>query len=375
MFEAFRDICLEHYSLNPAHFHTSPGLAWKACLKKTGIKLELLTDPDMLLMFECEIRGGITQAVHCYAMANNPYMGDQYNPKEESSYLQYLHANNLYGCAMSESLPTGGFRWVSIEPNEVQELTAHTDKGYLLEVDVSYPSDLHDSHNDLLFMCGRTEINHVEKLVPNLYDKKNYIIHIRALDQALAHGLILERIYRVIEFDQSAWMKPYIDFNTQLRTKAKNNFEKDLFKLMNNSVFGKTVENIRKHRNIKLVTNRESYLKTVMKPNFKSGILFSKNLMSCEMRKIKVVMKKPVYLSQAILDLSKIVMYEFHYDFMKPKFKDLQLCYMDTDSLIYRIGTEDFYTDIADDVEKRFDTSNYVGQHSCSGYCDNSHYP
>ena len=151
-------------------------------------------------------------------------------------------------------------------------------------------------------MCGRMKINGVEKLVPNLYDKKNYIIHIRALDQPLKHGLILERIHQLIEFNQSAWMKPYINFNTQLRTQAKNDFEKDFFKLMNNSVFGKTIENIRKHRNIKLVTNAESYLKTIMKPNFKSGVLFGENLMGCKMGKIKVVMNKPVYLSQVILD-------------------------------------------------------------------------
>ena len=119
------------------------------------------------------------------------------------------------------------------------------------------------------------------------------------------------------------------------------------------------MENIRKHRNINLVTNRETYLRTVMKPNFKSGVLFGENLMGCEMGKIKVVMNKPVYLSQAILDLSKTVMYEFHCDYMKPKFKGLQLCYMDTDSLIYRIGTEDFYADIADNVQTRFDMSGY----------------
>ena len=206
-------------------------------------------------------------------------------------------------------------------------------------------------------MCERMEINGVEKLVPNLRDKKNYVIHIRALDQSLRHELVLERIHRAIEFNQSDWMKPYTDFNTQLRTLATNDFEKDFFKLMNNSVFGKMVENIRKHRNIKLVTNKAQDLKTVMRPNFKSGVLFGENLMGCEMGKIKVVMKKPVCLGQAILDLSKIVMYEFHYDYMKQKFKDPQLCHIDTDSLIYNIKTEDFYADIADDVPARFDTS------------------
>ena len=200
MFEAFRDTCLEHYGLDLAHFYTPPGLAWKACLKKTGVRLELLTDPDMLLMFECGIQGGITQAIHQYASANNIYMGDLYNPKEESSYLQYLDANNLYGWVMSQPLPTGGFRWVSIgvehpasakqgtangEPNEIDELVACTNKGCLLEVNVSYPRELHDSHNDLPFMCERMKINRVEKLVPNLHNKKNYVIHIQAINQAL----------------------------------------------------------------------------------------------------------------------------------------------------------------------------------------------
>ena len=109
-------------------------------------------------------------------------------------------------------------------------------------------------------MCDKIKINKVEKLVPNLKDKKNYVIHIRALDQVLRHGLVLERIHRAIEFNQTDWMKPYIDFNTKLRTAVTNNFEKDLFKLMNNSIFGKTVENIRKHRSIKLVTNKDKYL-------------------------------------------------------------------------------------------------------------------
>ena len=360
VFEEFRKVCLKNYGLDPAQFYTAPGLAWKACLKKTRIRLELLLDPDMLLMFERGIRGGITQSVNRWAKANNPYMGSEFDPDEKTNYLQYLDANNLYGWAMSQPLPTGGFRWVDIKPDKISKLAKRKSKGYLLEVDVRYPKELHDSHNDLPFMCERMKINGVEKLIPNLYDKKRYVIHIRALDQALKHGLVQERIHKAIEFKQSAWMKEYIDFNTKLRTAAINDFEKDFYKLMNNSVFGKTMENIRKHRNIKLVTNREAYLKLVMRPKFKSGVRFSENLMGCEMGKIKVVTNKPVYLGQAILDLSKIVMYEFHYDYMAPKYgKKLDLCYMDTDSVIYNIETEDFYKDIAEDVPARFDTSSY----------------
>ena len=288
-------------------------------------------------------------------------MGSEYAPREPTRYLQYLDANNLYGWAMSQPLPTGGFHWVDVKPEDVSKLANYSEKGYLLEVDIAYPRELHDYHNDLPFMCQRMKINGVEKLIPNLYYKKRYVIHIRALDQALKHGLVLERIYRAIEFKQSAWMKEYIDFNTKLRTAATNDFEKDFYKLMNNSVFGKTMENIRNHRNIKLIANREAYLKVVMKPNFKSGTLFGTNLMGCEMGKLKVVMNKPVYLGQAILDLSKIVMYEFHYDYMKRKQSNdsLTLCYMDTDSLIYSIETGDFCKDIADDVKDRFDASGY----------------
>ena len=201
VYEAFRDTCLRHYSLDPAHFYTSSGLAWKACLKHTGIKLELLTDPDMLLMFERGIRGGITQAVHKYPSTNNKYMGDKFDPKSESRYLQYLDANNLYGWAMSQPLPTGRFKWTDVNPNEISELATRTDKGYVLEVSVSYPKELPNSHNDLPFMCERMEINGVEKLVPNLRDKKNYVIHIQALNQALQHRLIQDRIHRAIKFN------------------------------------------------------------------------------------------------------------------------------------------------------------------------------
>ena len=294
-------------------------------------------------------------------------MGSEYDPSRPTKYLQYLDANNLYGWAMSQPLPTGGFHWVGLDESKgfkyiVDELAKCKDRGYLLEVDVAYPKELHDYHNDLPFMCGKMKINGVDKLVPNLYYKRKYVVHIKALKQAIDHGLVLEKIHRAIEFKQSTWMREHIYFNTRLRIAAKNDFEKDFYKLMNNSVFGKTMENIRKHRNIKLVNNEEEYLRSVMGPNFKSGTLLGPNLMGCEMGKIKVVMNKPVYLGQAILDLSKTIMYEFHYDHMKRKHRneDLTLCYMDMDSLIYSIRTEDFYKDIADNVEARFNTSGYV---------------
>ena len=209
--------------------------------------------------------------------AKNKYMGNQFDPIKESHYLQYLDANNLYGSAMSQPLPTGRFTWVSNPENlkgRTSKLAKKQSKDYFLEVNVCYLQNLHNLNNDFPFMCEKRKINGVQKLVPNLYNKKIYVMHIMALNQVFKHELILKQIHQVVEFDQSAWSAPYINFNTQLRTKVKNNFEKDFFKLMNNSVFGKTMENIRKHKDINLLTNEEAYLERVMKPNFMSGVQF-----------------------------------------------------------------------------------------------------
>ena len=172
--------------------------------------------------------------------------------------------------------------------------------------------------------------------------------------------LILKKVHRVIQFNQKAWLKPYIDMNNKLKTEAKNDFGKEFFKLMNNSVFGKTMENVRKHRDIKLVTTDKRRNQLVSEPNYHTTKYFSENLLAIEMKKTKVKMNKPVYLGMSILDISKTLMYEFWYDYIKPKYQDrAKLCYMDTDSFVIHIKTEDFYEDISDDVEKWFDTSNY----------------
>ena len=365
VFTNFRDMCIKEYELDPDHFLSLPGLAWQACLKKTNIELELLTDYDMLLMVGERIRGGICHSIHRYAKANNKYMKN-YNKDEKSSYIQYLDANNLYGWAMSKKLPVNGFRWLdSNEINEINEefiknYNENDKKGYLLEVDVNYPKELHDLHSDLTFLPERMEINKCKILVCNLYDKKKYVVHINSLKQALNHGLKLKKIHRIIEFNQEAWLKPYIDMNTELRKAAKNDFEKDLFKLMNNSVFGKTMENIRNHRNIKLVTTDKKRSKLVSEPNYHTIDLTSQYLSITEMKKTKIKMSKPIYLGLSILEISKTLMYKLWYDYMKPKYGNkVKLCYTDTDSFIINIKTNDFYEDIASDVENRFDTSNY----------------
>ena len=227
-------------------------------------------------------------------------------------------------------------------------------------MDVKYPKRLHELHSDLPFLSERMEVNQCKKLVCNLFNKKKYIVHINSLKQALNHGLKFKKIHRVIKFNQEAWLKPYIDMNTELRKLTKNDFEKDLFKLMNNSVFGKTMENIRKHRDIKPVTTDKKRSTLVLEPNYHTINLISEDLSIIEMKKAKVKMNKPVYLGLSILEISKTLMYEFWYDYIRPKYNDnVKWCYINTDSFIINIKTNDFYEDIASDVENRFDTSNY----------------
>ena len=310
-------------------------------------------------MVEEGIRGGICHSIQRHAKTNNKYMKN-YDENKESSYIQYLDANNLYGWAMSQKLPINNFKWVEdtsrINEEFIKNYNENSCKGYILEADVKYPKRLHDLHSDLPFLPKRIKIDKCKKLVCNLHNKKKYVVRIKSLKQALNHGLELKRVHRIIEFNQ----KVYIDMNTELRKLAKNDFEKDLFKLMNNAVFGKTMENIRKHRNIKLVTTDKKRNKLVSEPNYHAINYISEDLSIIEINKTKVKMNKPIYLGLSILDISKILMYEFWYDYMKPKYgNDVKLWYMDTDSFVMNIKTNDFYIDIANDVDKRFDTSNY----------------
>ena len=368
VFENFRDLCLKIYKLDPVYYFTAPGLAWDACLKMTDIQLELLSDVNMLLMFEKGIRGGISIISNRYGEANNKYMKD-YDKNKDSKYLMYLDANNLYGCAMSEKLPTHGFKWLtSGEMNNLfnNQIVQEWERiPCILEVDLKYPENLHDPHNDYPLCPERVECkNKVEKLIPNLRDKKNYVIHYKNLMQYISLGIELTKIHRGIKFIESDFMKLYIDMNTNLRTQAKNNFEKDFFKLMNNSVFGKTMENIRNRVDVKLVNTEEKLRKLVSKPNYETQKRFNENLVSVHMKKTSLTMNKPVYLGMCILELSKTIMYDFHYKYIKPKYGDnAKLLFTDTDSFLYEIKTDDFYKDISGDVRDRFDTSDYPENH------------
>ena len=373
VFENFRKTCLKHYNLDPAHYYTSPGLAWDACLKETGQELELLHDYDMSMMFERGIRGGMTHISKRYAEANNKYMKD-FNPDKPSSYIQYLDANNLYGWAMSQALPTHGFKWMkNLTKDKVMDILEKANctmtnpnkrKGYVFEVDLEYPKDLWESHNDYPLAPEKLEVNGVEKLISHFKSHKNYVIHYRNLRQCLEMGLRITKVHRGLIFNQSSWMAPYINKNTELRKTAANSFEKDFFKLMNNSVFGKTIENIRKRQNIILVDNRAKAAKLTSRPNFNRTTIFDKNLIAVHMKKTEVYFNKPVYVGQAILDLSKTLMFDFHYNYIRRKYSDKdELMFTDTDSLLYHIHTNDFYKDISKDIKKKFDTSDYPPNH------------
>ena len=378
VFENFRNVCMGYYDLDPAHYFSSPGLSWNALLKMSRQKLELLTDIDMHLMFEQGTRGGVSYISHRYAKANNKHL-DDYAPDQESSYITYLDANNLYGCAMSEPLPTGNFRW----KKDFDPRRYGNGKGAILKVDLEYPAELHELHNDyplapeqftpatemLSDYCQtisekfKIKTGRHRKLIPNLLDKAGYVVHYKNLMQYLDMGLVVKKVHAVLEFDESPWMKSYVDFNTRKRKEAKNPFEKDFFKLMNNSVFGKTMENIRKRVCVKLICDPEKFKKWASRPTYISSKVFNANeeteLVAMHMIKQKLVLNKPIYVGMSILDLSKIVIYDFHYNYIKKKFGNRsRLLFTDTDSLTYQIFTEDIYEDFWEDREK-FDFSEY----------------
>ena len=381
VFENFRKTCLQYYKLDPCHYFTSPGLSWDAMLKMTNIKLELMTDIDMFQFIEKGMRGGTSYIANRYGKANNRYM-KTYDEKAPSKYIMYLDANNLYGWAMSQYLPTGGFKWLAknqIDKIDLAKYKEDSNKGLILEVDLEYPKELHDLHNDYPLAAEKVKVNKdmlsnycqeiadkfkvstglVHKLIPTLSNKEKYVLHYRNLQLYTDLGLKITKIHRVLKFNQSPWLKQYIDFNTQKRTNAKNAFEKDFFKLMNNSVFGKTMENIRKRVDVRLVTDENKLLKMAAKPTYVSSKIFNKNLVAVHKIKETLTLNRPAYVGMCILDLSKTLMYDFHYNYIKQKYgSKAKLLFTDTDSLTYEIETSDAYQDFWNDKDK-FDNSDY----------------
>ena len=381
VFENFRKTCLQYYKLDPCHYFTSPGLSWDAMLKMTNIKLELMTDIDMFQFIEKGMRGGISYIANRYGRANNKYMS-KYDENKPSKYIMYLDANNLYGWAMSQYLPTGGFKWMTekqINKIDLAKYNENSEKGLILEVDLEYPKELHDLHNDYPLAAERVCVNKdmlsdyckkiatkynistglVHKLIPTLCNKEKYVLHYRNLQLYVDLGLKVNKVNRVLKFNQSPWLKQYISFNTQKRTQAKNSFEKDFFKLMNNSVFGKTMENVRKRVDVRLITDEKKLLKMASKPTYVSSKIFNENLVAVHKIKETLTLNRPAYVGMCILDLSKTLMYDFHYNYIKEKYGDkAKLLFTDTDSLTYEIEAEDVYQNFWNDKD-RFDNSDY----------------
>ncbi|XP_055316114.1 uncharacterized protein LOC129575903 [Sitodiplosis mosellana] len=367
IFENFRVTCYENFSLDPAHYYTAPGLTFDSMLKYTKVEIELMTDVDMLLFIEKGIRGGISQCSKRHAKANNKYM-EEYDPNNQSKYIVYLDANNLYGYAMMQSLPINNFAWCqkSFTVEEILSMSDDSEVGYIFEVDLQYPQHLHDSHKDYPFCAeSRSAPNTAKaekKLMLTLFDKKNYIIHYKMLKGAIQQGLRLKKVHRVLEFKQSKWLQPYINLNTALRTKATNEFEKDFYKLMINAIYGKTMENVRTKSDIRLKSEwngRHGARKLVSMPNFKKYTIFNADLVAIHMDKTNVILDKPIAIGMSILEISKVLMYEFFYNHLRAQYgDDIKLLYTDTDSFILEVDTDDFYADMINNLSK-FDTSDF----------------
>lgn len=298
---------------------------------------------------------------------------------------------------MSQPLPIGEYEWVKenvthdnndlllerklfFDVETILNLSDDSEIGYIFEVNLHYPKEIHTAHNDFPFCAEKQSLSNeandiissregfdqqnkkINKLLLTLYDKENYVLHYRMLKLALRHSLILKKVNRILKFKQRFWLKPYIDLNTELRTKAASDFEKTLFKGMNNNIYGKTMENLRSRVDIKLVNKwggKSGAGMLIARPNFKKCRIFDENLVAIEFQKSCIIMDKPIAVGMSILDISKLTMYSFFYDFLKPKYdKNVTLAYCDTDSFVLAVQTSDFYDDMRNNIEK-FDTSDY----------------
>ena len=340
VFENFRNLCQEQYGLDPAHYYTSLGLSWDALLKKTEVELELFTDLEMHLFVERGMRGGISMVSKRYAKANNPQVPD-YDPNKPSKYIMYLDANNLYGWAMSKPLPKRDFKWKRVMPTEEEILKNKEDakNGWILEVDLEYPAELHEEHNSYPLAPEKKAVKRewmsdyqkmlikdlelkppdTEKLLLTLEDKRKLCRALQKLavlseagheTEARAQGVGV----RTRMLDGAVYPDEY-----RIHEKAKSDFEKNFYKLMNNSVFGKTMENLRNRVDIKIVRSNETdkIRKLVASPLYSRYALFSNDLVGIDMRKSRLLLNKPVYTGMTILDNSKILMYDFFYNELK----------------------------------------------------------
>ncbi len=384
VFQRFRSVCLQYYKLDPLHFYTAPNLSWEAMLKITGAKVELLADVDQLLFCESAIRGGVNGVGELRLFTANNDLCPEFQESEEKTFGAFFDVTSMYAGTMTKPLPIGGFKWVtdSVTLEQILSTPADSAVGFYVEVDLRYPEDLHDIHNDFPLapekrvvetkwlssyqhatIVGKMNPGKVPKLLETLWDKSHYTCHYENLKFYHSQGLEIVKLHRVLQFEQKCWMRPYIDLNTKRRKAAKDDFEKSFYKLMSNAVFGKTMENLRNRITIQMVREENEAQKLTKKFTFKKFTIFTPNLTAVTLRNSSVFWNKPTYVGAAILELSKLVLYRFHYEQMKQFYGErIKLLYKDTDSLVYKIVANNFYEDMRN-FAHLLDLSEYPRDH------------
>lgn len=370
VFENYRKTCYDAYGLDPAQYYTAPGMSWDAFLKRSKIKIDLFSDQGMFDFVERGLRGGLSMASYQSCVANNPYLPN-YDPNKENNYIMYFDMNNLYGSVMVDLLPLSDFKFEELTLQDVLSIPAEAERGAIVEVDLEFPDSIHDYLNDYPpapepidpsdFSKSRDQwTGKNKKLIPTFFPHNNYVTHYRNLQYYVQLGVQVTKLHKVLTFHQEAFMKDYIEFNTEKRKQAKTDFEKDFYKLINNSIFGKTMENVRLRKDIRLVTSEKRAKKLVCQLNYSSSKIFHENLAAFLMGKCKVELDKPVFIGMAILDLAKLKMLQWYYDYFKPKYPKARVLYTDTDSLILDVPTEDIYKEMN---PGEYDTSDYPQDH------------
>ena len=389
VFEKFRQKTLEEDGLDPVHFVSLPGLSFESAFKMTGETIDLLKDLEMYTFFERGIRGGMT-FVNKHLVRHETIT---HNDTELTQHLAYIDENNLYGNAMRKPLPHSNFCWVEdlsvFNRDFILSLDEEGEFGYTLEVDLGYPEHLHHTTADFPLAPHTGEITQdmfsefmkvfhhtlnddkkyipTHKLLLTQYKREHYFVHYAALKFYLTMGLTLEKVHRVIKYKQKAWLKEYIDFNSQQRALSQNDFDKAYYKLKNNALFGKTMEDVRKRINYKLVTDENMMTKLLCSPLFHDRDIITEDLVGVHMLKPKVELNKPVFVGQAVLDYSKVEMYNLFYNILPqcPLIKQLHLIGGDTDSFFLTIATDTNITlsDVFNNLTQHIDTSNYPPSH------------
>ena len=376
----YRKESYDNFQLDPLWYSTAPSFSFDACMKMTGVELTLLKDIEMYNFLEMGIRGGISVISQRNAKADNRYCT---SVSDSENCLLYIDANNLYGWAMSQKLPISNFESYQITEDEIQCFELSSEVGYIVEVDLKVPKELHDYFNDYPPAPEPLEIRDDMispisssirsnrgynkrfksiKLTPNLFDKRKYICHIRNFQLYLNPGMELANIHRCLRFTQKAWIAPYINFNTKKRQDATSELKRSFNKLLNNSFFGKAIKNVRKRKKIVLIIKESQQRFQTSKPGFKRFTIFSDDLVGIELTKPKIVLDKPIYAGASILDLSKLLMFAFYYKVLKMEYPRIKLVFTNTDSFLLNIPTNDLYQDL-EKLQQHFDFSNYPKNH------------